>query len=647
MVEDLPQQLARTKRFRAGAPQDFAVVSAGRFVTFLRDGALWVFDPADGQERRVTPATAYSCGGAMVAVVNKSELSVVDLDSDDVKKLPVQEVEAAGIDPTGTTVAFVSGRGLRVIGCDGTAERALVEPDGDEVTWGLPEFTAWMSMDRYHGFWWAPDGQRLLVTRVDESPVGVRYLSDPLHPETPPKPIRYPVAGTANADVSLHLVDLTGQRVEVQWDRQRFEYLVRVVWMAGHPVIAVQTRDQKLLQLLEVDPETGATTLVREVTDPDWVAVFAGTPSQTSGGGLVWIERDIAEDTYRLLVDGEFVTPPGLQVAEVRSVSGKVITFLAQTESTEVHLYSYDGEVRPLTDEAGVHSGLHVDGTTVIDSRTMDGQRITVNGRALDQLSEKPVLDLRMELVKAGPRELRTAVFRPSWHEPGSSKLPVLLSPYAGPGAQLVMAHSGAFHYVSQWFAEQGFIVLNTDGRGTPGRGPAWERSVAGDTLYPILDDQIEALHEIAAQDADLDLDRVAIRGWSYGGYLATAALLHRPEVFHVGIAGAPVTDMRGYDSYWQERLFGMPDEQPEAYRRGSLLPYVDQLTRPLLIIHGLADTNVWACHSLQLSAALSAAGKPHELVMYPGEGHGVSKPRTVESRLRLELAFLQRSLPS
>ena len=645
MAEDLPQQLARTKRFRAGTASAFAVVGDGRFVTFLRDEALWVYDTTDRRERRVTAATAYPGGaGAKLSVLRRGELSVVDL-AGEVTRLPVTEVEDACIDPTGSVVAFVRERSLRLIDVDGKNVRALAEPDGEDVSWGLPEFAAWMSMERGEGFWWAPDGQRLLVARVDESPVQLRYLADPAQPEKAPTPFRYPAAGTANAEVSLYVVDLAGERREVRWDRERFEYLVRVVWATGNPVIAVQTRDQSCLHLLEVDPSTGSTTLVREVVDSNWVDILTGTPNQTATGELVWIERDAEHDTFRLLVGGEFVTPPGLQVAEIRSVSGGVITFVAQTEATEVHLYTYDGEVHRRTEEVGVHSGLYADGTLVVDSLTLDDRRITVDGHPLRQLDEKPVLDLRVELVKAGDRDLRTAIFRPSWHEPGSAKLPVLLNPYAGPGFQLVLAYRSFYYLVSQWFAEQGFIVLSTDGRGTPGRGPAFERAIAGDQLHPVLDDQIEALHATAARDGDIDLDRVALRGWSFSGYLAAGAVLHRPDVFHAGIAGAAVSDQRGYDTYWKERFLGHPAENPEAYRRTSLLPYVDRLTRPLLIIQGLADTNVWPSHAFRLSGALSAAGKPHELIALPGEGHSISDPRMIENLLHLELAFLRRSL--
>ena len=160
----------------------------------------------------------------------------------------------------------------------------------------------------------------------------------------------------------------------------------------------------------------------------------------------------------------------------------------------------------------------------------------------------------------------------PSWHEPGSGKLPVLCDPYGGPHGKRVLAAAAAY-LNPQWFAEQGFAVVIADGRGTPGRGPDWDRAVAGDLAGPVLDDQVEALQSAAEQCGDLDLSRVGIRGWSFGGYLAALAVLRRPDVFHAGVAGAPPTDWRLYDTCYTERYLGLPDDSPEAYARARCSP--------------------------------------------------------------------------
>ncbi|MFI5733496.1 prolyl oligopeptidase family serine peptidase [Kribbella sp. NPDC051587] len=644
-MEDLPRQYARTQRFSAGSVTGLALDSTGRHATFNRDGSLWVMDAEHGREQRIGPAGGHSTALGRLCLPTAEGMSVTNLETGERTNLPVGAVDAARIDPTATVIAFAQSGALEVIGVDGSNRRTLAKPDGDAVTWGVPEFAATLSMERESAFWWSPSGDQLLVARVDESRVELRYLADPTQPDAPPRQIRYPRAGTDNAQVSLSLIALDGSRVEVQWDDVEFEYLVQAAWTTERPLFAVQTRDQRRVHLLEADPVTGETTVVREVTDEQWVDVRLGTPSRTIDGQLVWIERDLECDTNRLLVGADFVTPPGLQVAEIRSNNSAGIAFLAQTEPTDTQLYLYDGELRQLTETAGVNDGFAAEGTLALDCRTLHGRRITVNNHVIQSRPERPVLELDVKFMSAGPDELRTAVFRPSWHRPGMPNLPVLLNPYAGPGFQLVMAYGAPYYAVSRWFAEQGFVVISTDGRGTPGRGPAYERAIHGDFVTPVLDDQVEALQAVADRYGDLDLSRVAMRGWSFSGFLSAAAVIHRPEIFHAGIAGAPVTDQRQYDTYWKERFLGHPDDHPDAYDRTSLLPYATNLARPLLIIQGLADTNVWSSHALRLSSALFAAGKHHELIALPGEGHRLMDENTIANLLYRELDFLRRSL--
>ncbi len=263
----------------------------------------------------------------------------------------------------------------------------------------------------------------------------------------------------------------------------------------------------------------------------------------------------------------------------------------------------------------------------------------------IDSLAEQPALgSVRVELLRAGRRELRTALLLPSWHQPGSAKLPVLMDPYGGPHAQRVLASADAY-LTSQWFADQGFAVVVADGRGTPGRGPQWDRAVAGDLAGPVLEDQVDALAAVAELHTDLDLSAVAIRGWSFGGYLSALAVLRRPDVFHAAIAGAPVTDWRLYDTHYTERYLGHPGHNPAAYDQSSLLADAHKLSRPLMIIHGLADDNVVVAHTLRLSSALLAAGRPHQVLPLSGVTHMASQEEVAENLLLLQVDFLRRAL--
>jgi dipeptidyl-peptidase-4 len=192
---------------------------------------------------------------------------------------------------------------------------------------------------------------------------------------------------------------------------------------------------------------------------------------------------------------------------------------------------------------------------------------------------------------------------------------------------------------------QQGFAVLVTDGRGTPGRGPEWSKTVFGDLLSAPLEDQVDALDEVCARFGDLDRERVGIRGWSYGGALAAMAVIRRPDVFHAAVSGAAPHDQRLYDTHWRERCLGLPQQNPEAYDRSSTMAQAASLTRPLLLIHGLADDNVVVAHTLRMSTALLAAGRPHQVLPLSGSTHMPTDPNTVSQLLRHELDFLATSL--
>jgi dipeptidyl-peptidase-4 len=217
------------------------------------------------------------------------------------------------------------------------------------------------------------------------------------------------------------------------------------------------------------------------------------------------------------------------------------------------------------------------------------------------------------------------------------------MDPYGGPHAQRVIHAEGAYRE-SQWFADQGFAVVIVDGRGTPGT-PSWERGISKDIAATVLADQVTGLHSAASTFPYLDLERVGIRGWSFGGYLAALAVLDRPDVFHVGVAGAPVTDWRLYDTGYTERYLGTPGQNPEAYEAASLLSRAVKLRRPLLFVHGFADDNVAIANTLQLSQELLHHGKSHSVLPLTGITHMASQEDVAENLMLLQVEFLQQHL--
>jgi dipeptidyl-peptidase 4 len=684
--ESFPRQSARTRRFTLGEPRSFTICGEGRRVLFLRAlsgtdarTALWALDPVDGTERMVVdPRTlgedadlpeaerarrervretasgvvAYATddAGETVAFAAAGVLWVVDVTGGEPRRLPA----APGAydprpDPTGTHIAYVSGRELRVIAADGTGDRRIAGEDAETVSWGRAEFVAAEEMDRQRGYWWSPDGSALLAARVDEAPVPVWWIADPAHPDRPPTPVRYPAAGTDNAEVSLHVLGLDGDTREITWDRDGFPYLARVSWANAHPpLLQVQTRDQRTTRILTVDPGSGDTSLVVEDTDDVWVELFPGVPAW-SGDDVVRI-ADVG-GARRLIVGDRPVTDPGLYVRGVVSADGSGVVFTASLDvPSEVHVarWTPDG-VERLTDGHTVNAAVAGEGVLVLSTASLEHHgyrhRLLAAGteHAITSVVEAPSIEPAVRLLRLGERRLPAGLLLPRDHVPGT-RLPVLLDPYGGPHAQRVLAARRVW-LESQWWADQGFAVLVAEGRGTPGVGPDWERAVSRDIAEVVLADQADALAAAAEVEPDLDLGRVAIRGWSFGGYLAALAVLRRPDLFHAAVAGAPSADWAHYDTHYTERYLGLPQDEPEAYRRTSLLDDAPNLTRPLLLIHGLADDNVVAAHTLLLSQRLTEAGRPHSVLPLTGVTHMTPQEAVAENLLLLQLEFLRQAL--
>ena len=693
MTDTFPRQYARTQRLTLGEPRNITVSPDGQRVTFLRTAAgsdpvnaLWVLDVDTGAERLVADPRALLAGGPDDEALPAAERSRRERAREGAGGIVAYATDSRGTvaafalagrlfgatlvsgtareivvdgpvfdprpDPTGQRIAYVSGRSLRVAELDGRSTELAgpsLEPhDSPAISWGSAEFVAAEEMDRGRGYWWAPDGRHVAVTRVDTSAVQRWHIADPAHPEKPATEHAYPAAGTPNAEVTLHLLATEGGGwVDVVWDRVALPYLTSVLWNATGLLLHVQSRDQRRARVIRVDSTSGDTCVVFADEDDRWVELVPGSPSTLADGRLV-----VASDrggARRLLVDGIPVTSPELQLRSIIAAD-EGVTFVANRidEPTEQHVFTWREAtgVVAVTTSPGVHGAIVGGDTVVVRSASLehDGVRAQVlGGPVVASNAEVALLHPNVTLTRAGARNLATAVLLPTDSVPGRS-YPVLVDPYGGPHAQRVLASRNAY-LSSQWFADQGFAVVVIDGRGTPGRGTEFERAVHGDLATAVLDDQIDALHDAAQQFPELDLSKVAIRGWSFGGYLAALAVMRRPDVFHAAIAGAPVTNWRLYDTHYTERYLGDPNVDPDVYERSSLIADAPALERPLLLIHGLADDNVVAAHTLQLSSALLAAGRPHQVLPLSGVTHMTPQDVVAENLLLLQLSFLRSSL--
>ncbi len=687
MADTFPRQNARTQRFTLGSPRDLRLATDGSRLTFLRSRGgedpvtcLWLTEVGEPGERLVVdPRNLGEAGDVPPAERARRERAreaaagIVAYDVDAALRQGVFALDgrlhhvdlvtgvarevtcAAGVfdprlDPTGSRVAYVSGPGLRVSELAVDEDRPLAEePESPDVSWGSAEFVAAEELGRMRGFWWGPDGRRLLAARVDVAPVPTWYISSPIDPAAPPAPIRYPGAGETNAVVDLAIVSLDGVQVPVAWRRGEWEYLVSASWAPRDRItLLVLTRDQRTAGVIDVDPSSGEASELTRWSDPCWVDVVPGAPAWLDDRLLLVVD-DAATDTRRLTIDGVFATPAGLQVRSISSAGMGGIVLEVSSDPTETHVMVLDAEggLWPATRAAGVHRAWAASDTIVVASRTMehDGVQMRINRQGIEvgvltDHSAIPLVRPAVAFETVGSRQLRAGVLFPT-NAAVDERFPVLLDPYGGPHHARVVRSRSAW-LSSQWFADQGFAVVVIDNRGTPGRGPAFERGVHLDLAGPVIEDQVDALVALADRYPQLDLDRVAIRGWSFGGFLAALAVMRRPDIFKAAVAGAPVTDWRLYDTGYTERYLGHPDTEPEAYARSGLIADAANLTRPLMLIHGLADDNVVSAHTLALSQALLEAGRPHQVLPLSGVTHMASQESVAENLLLLQLAFLR-----
>ena len=725
VLTDFCVTYARTARFTLGAPRNVSVTGDGEHVLFLRSRSaddpvlgLWsvevqtqterlIVDPADlGADDQELPAAerarreraresaagivgysldregraaCFALGGALF-VVDVATGAIISADLGG-------SVFDPRFDPTGSRIAYVDGQDLRIVDvAEGlTNDRVLAAEADPLISCGRAEFIAGEEMSRSRGYWWAPDGDALLMAVVDETPIQRWWIADPANPDREPNEVRYPAAGTANAQVRLDHVTLDGARRPIHWNEHgRYEYLADVVWSAaGQPLVVRQTRDQRTVSIAAINldqlvkphgsdssdqtDQAEQLTEIHAITDETWVELMPGSP-RWSAAGLLTIED--RANHRSLCLDGAILETGSLHIRSIVGVIGtdgadRFVIVSAWSEPTEIHLYAIalgpDQASQPiaLTTQPGVHAGVVRGSVVVITSSSperagsttsvhrFEGDRpgLSAPQAALRDLSADPGFSAAPLFLTLGPDQLESALFLPTNHN-GRDPLPVLLDPYGGPHAQRVLKTHNP-HLVSRWFAEQGYAVLVTDGRGTPGRGPKWEREVWGDLATPVLNDQLAALDAALDRYQFLDRDRVGIRGWSFGGYLAALAVLQRPDRFHAALAGAPVTTWRLYDTHYTERYLGHPAEHRDHYDTSDLWveteqgPQIKDLERPLLLIHGLADDNVVAAHTLRLSTALLATGSAHRVLPLSGVTHMTPQLAVAENLLRLQLKFL------
>jgi dipeptidyl-peptidase-4 len=578
---------------------------------------------------------------------------------------------APQLSPDGTLVAYVRDGELQVQDTAGGPVRTLTQGAVPGITNGLAEFVAQEEMGRSEGFWWSPDGRYLAYERADSRRIPIYPILHQGKDEIDIEEHAYPFAGAPNALVQLGVVSVSGaDTIWMDLGPDPDIYLARVAWTPGGQLTAqIEKRDQQTLRLVRFDLETGAaTSLITEQGTP-WINLSDDTRFLKSGEILWSSERSGFRHLYLYNADGEEVrqvTTGDWMVTRVAALDEtQRIVYLEATRNSvlERHLYAASldsGEViRQLTSEPGWHqTEVSPDFQHFVDWWSSLGhapaaQLRDIEGRPEAVLFEQPdmtpsALGLQPpELTKFRTRdgvELHAAVYNPAEIEPGR-RYPVVVSVYGGPHAQMVTNLWGmTVDLRAQYLAQRGFVVLKVDNRGSANRGLAFEAPIARNMGDIEVRDQVDAVRALAERDY-VDGERVGIYGWSYGGYMTLMALLRAPDVFRVGVAGAPVTHWDGYDTFYTERYMGLPQSNPEGYRQSAAMTHVDNLRGKLLLVHGMIDENVHFRHTGRLLGALAAANKPYDLLLFPEERHMPREARGLEYQESRVLGYFEENL--
>jgi dipeptidyl-peptidase 4 len=628
---------------------------------------------AEEEARRERQRTAALSGIVEYAFAPDSRQLLIPLNGDlyvyDLARKPAEAVRRltstegyetdARFSPHSRYVSFVRDQNLYVIDLTDGRERAITRDGGGLVSYGMAEFIAQEEMDRDTGYWWSPDERRIVLARVDETPVaeverfeiqatGARIVRQ-----------RYPSTGTANARVGLLVADLAADsRLDLELGDADF-YLPRVDWFPDSRGIAVQrqSRDQKTLELLRFDALTGRSRVLLTERSEHWVPLHHELTFLLKSPQFIWASsRDGFQHLYlygndgtlvRRLTSGEWMVLGESPEGGVRAVDERArrVYFTANLASpVERQLYwvSLDAPAAPhrVSQGDGWHAiDMSVDARVYVDtfSNVTTPRNVSLrdsSGALLTELlpnkvdASHPYAPYLADhataefgtIAAADGQTLHYRLLRPKKLEPGR-KYPVIVDVYGGPGAQRVTNTWGSLFH--QYLVQHGYVVFMLDNRGSGMRGTRFETALGLRTGHVEVQDQVKGVEYLRSL-AYVDPARIGIFGWSYGGYLTLMCLMQAPDAFTAGVAGAPVTDWALYDTHYTERYLSTPQANAAGYADSNVLNFVDKLRRPLLLVHGMADDNVLFAHSTALMKKLQDLQKPFDLMTYPGGKHGV-----------------------
>ncbi len=622
----------------------------------LEKAAVPTPEPArfDWQNRRVgEDSLEWSHSGKQMLLSVRGDLFLFSLDSGAWEQLTAtaEPERDPKLSPDGARVAFRRGHDLYTLDIASKQVSRLTD-DGSatllngELDWVYPE-----ELDLSTAYWWSPDSKRIAYMQFDIAREftypqvalgGVRAVAEPE---------RYPQAGTANAEVRVGVVPAAGGATRwMELGDTRGYLIARVHWTPDSTRLAIErmNRVQNQLDLLLADAGAGTARTILSESDPYWINQNDLFRFLEDGQFLWGSERDGFRHLYLYSLDGKQrkrITEGNWEVTELAGVDeARQKIYYVSTEGSplERQLYSIklNGKDRARVSQgAGTHQiSMGPSAAYYLDDFSSDTEppRSTVNLIGGDQwavfrdtdrsaIENLAISPAQVVTFKAHDgTELYGRITKPANFRAGE-KYPAVVIVYGGPGEQMVRNVWEGVGW-SQLLAARGFAVWEMDNRGSSGRGHAFEAPLYRRFGKTELADQLEGVRYLVAQGY-VDPARVGIYGWSYGGFMTLYALLNAPDVFRAGIAGAPVTNFRNYDTIYTERYLGLPSENAEGYRASSPLEYAANLKAKLLIVHNIEDDNVLFQNTLQMAEALERSGKLFDMVIYPQKSHGVNGP--------------------
>ncbi|MFH1851820.1 MAG: S9 family peptidase [Candidatus Neomarinimicrobiota bacterium] len=617
--------------------------------------------PVEIDDYQVDPSgTWLLVGSAEIKIWRHSRsgsFHLVDLASDRI--IPLTEnnrnLRNPKFSPDGKLVAFVRDNDLFVYDIATRWEKRLTKDGSADILNGRFGWVYEEEFGSADGYRWSPDSRQIAFWREDQSRVPRFTLIDELSRYPVTSTIAYPKVGENNPEVKIGVVDVTRGRTRWMDTAGGFEhYLPRITWTAGGEHLAIQrlNRKQNRLELLLADPRTGATRVILTETDPCWVDMTDDWRFLTDDTFIWTSERSGFRHAYRYNLNGtvlDTLTSGDWEVVEVTAVddTAGLLYFTGNRESVlEQHLYAVPldgGALQRLTSAAGFHDvrgaldGRHfidfhsaADRPPVVDLLDGEGTKLAELARTdPDMLAgynlTRPDF---ITVITDDSMILNARITLPRDFDP-ARQYPVIVFGYGGPGSQSVQNQWGNRNYLwHQYLGQQGYIGFAIDNRGTGGRGKAFKNLAYGDLSALLVRDQIAGVEYLRSLPY-VDPGRIGIWGWSGGGYMAACCLTRASDYFQVGVAVAPVTDFRLYDTIWTERYMGLLMENESGYERASVLNSVDCFKGRLLLIHGSGDDNVHPQNSLQLADVCVKQGKFVDLYFYANKNHRIEGDKT------------------